>query len=152
MRLTGSDFKSLSKSRLKTVDILNDNEEWGVAKYIMGYVLELAMKAMICQTLGLPAYPHDNKDEKTASYFKTHVFDRLLVVSGATKIFKPDIANEASFNWEQFTKEYPGDWSSVIRYDPALARPATPELKSSVQNLYTYLVGILKTIEEKKLW
>src|SRR3989344_4984234 len=99
MLLTGSDFKLLSESRLKTVDILKDNEEWGVAMYIMGYVLELAMKAIICKTLNLPTYPHDNKDEKVASYFKTHVFDRLLVVSGATNIFKPDIADEASFNW-----------------------------------------------------
>lgn len=137
-------LKTIALKRLKTVDILMKAEDWELATYIMGYVLECALKAMVCKTLRLTKYP----DVKIAKgVFITHKFDRLLLVSGMTDIFSDRGPAEAWFHWGQFVNEYKGEWTGM-RYE--LGKRGEQQVK----NLYTHLTdtngGILEEI--KKRW
>ena len=80
---TYQDFKSIAEKRLNTVDILIANQEWGVAVYMMGFVLECILKALTCKALKLATYPEmqSTKHAKIKSYFLTHDFDMLLIIS-----------------------------------------------------------------------
>lgn len=149
---THKDFKDIAEKRLKTVDVLISNEEWGVAVYIMGFVLECVLKALTCNTLNLATYPEIKvtKNQKITSYFLTHDFDMLLIVSGASNIF--GLSGEGASSWSGFTQEYTkiGKWTD-IRYDVLNKFD-----KKKALSLYNYLVsdpnGIISILKRKGLW
>lgn len=150
---TCEDFRNIAKNRLKTVDILMSNQEWGVAVYLMGFVLECILKASACKTLNLKIYPEEIKITKKAqitNYFRTHDFDMLLVVSGASNIF--ELSGEGANSWSGFTQEYIklGNWTN-IRYDTL-----TQFDEKMARNLYKFLTeepsGIIPLIEKRNLW
>ena len=149
---TYQDFKSIAEKRLNTVDILIANQEWGVAVYMMGFVLECILKALTCKALKLATYPEmqSTKHAKIKSYFLTHDFDMLLIISGTSQIF--GLSEEGASSWSGFTQEYTksGAWTS-IRYD-VLNRFDEKKAKS----LYTYLTSkpdcIIPILEKQKLW
>ena len=103
---TGQDFQNIAEKRLKTVDILVSNEEWGMAVYLMGFVLECVLKASACRALKFKVYPEIKitKNQQIATYFRTHDFDMLLVVSGALDIF--ELSGPGASSWSGFTQEY----------------------------------------------
>lgn len=136
-------FSSLASKRLKTVKILIKEEDWQAAAYFMGYVLEFALKAKICRNLNLVANPENTSDKRISTFFITHRFDSLLVVSGMENIFTDRGPADAYLNWSQFTLAYPGDWQNM-RYDD---NPAWNE--ESVNKLYTHLEGIVKEIRKR---
>ncbi len=145
------DFKDIAEKRLKTVDILISNQEWGVAVYMMGFVLECILKALTCNVLDLAAYPEKStKNQKITNYFLTHDFDMLLVISGASKIF--GLSGEGASSWSGFTQEYTksGAWTS-IRYE---VLDKFDEKKA--QSLYGYLMaspdGIIPILKSRNLW
>lgn len=140
-------LRDLSKIRLKTVRILIEAEDWDAAGYMMGYVLEYALKAAVCRTLRLPHYPSGGADK---SHFWTHKFDRLLTVSGLQDLFGSGEAFH--YVWSEFTKHYEGEWT-MKRYDMGYWKEKT------VKELYTHLTdtsdaneGILSVIKRKKRW
>lgn len=143
-----NDFLTLAKNRLKTVDILISNQEWGVAVYLMGFVLECILKASACKVLNLKNYPEikKTKNPKITSYFLTHDFDLLLPISGASEIF--ELSGEGASSWSGFTQEYSkiGKWTD-IRYDTL-----TQFDEKITKNLYTFLTkkpdGIIPLIEK----
>ncbi len=146
---TLEDFNNLAEKRLKTVGILISNQEWGMAVYMMGFVLECILKASICKTLNLATYPEIKvtKNQKITSYFLTHDFDMLLVVSGASNIFQ--LSGQGASSWSGFTQEYTkiGKWTD-IRYNVLEQFD-----EKSVKNLYGFLTtepnGIIPLIKEK---
>jgi hypothetical protein len=140
-----SDLRLITKKRLSTTEILIKAEEWECAVYIMGYVLECGLKAVICKKLNLFEYPDKEKDP-ISSFFKTHQFDRLLVLSGLRYIFSDKGPIDAYRNWSEFTIEYIGDWTSM--------RYSTRQWdEQKVKNLYTNLTdpnsGILTILKKK---
>jgi hypothetical protein len=150
---TCEDFKKLAEKRLKTVEILMSNEEWGMAVYMMGFVLECILKASTCQVLNLSVYPEEIKiikKEKITKYFRTHDFDMLLVVSGTSDIF--GLTGNGANSWSGFTQEYTkiGDWTA-IRYDVLNTFD-----KETTESLYKYLTeeprGIYPLIKERNKW
>ena len=118
----------------------------------MGFVLECILKALTCKALNLATYPEikSTKHEKIKSYFLTHDFDMLLIISGTSQIF--GLSGEGASSWSGFTQEYTksGAWTN-IRYD-VLSRFDEKKAKS----LYAYLTappdGIIPILESKKLW
>lgn len=136
-------FTSLANKRLKTVKILIRDEDWQAAAYFMGYVLEFALKAKICKHLNLVFYPENTNDRRISTFFITHRFDSLLVVSGMENIFSDRGPADAYLNWSQFTLMYSGDWQNM-RYDDD---PKWNE--ESVKKLYTQLNGIIKEIRKR---
>ncbi len=149
---TYGDFRNIAEQRLKTVGILISNQEWGVAVYLMGFVLECILKALTCNALNLATYPEiqSKYHEKVKSYFLTHDFDMLLIISGTSQIF--GLSGEGASSWSGFTQEYTksGQWTS-IRYD-AICRFDEKKTRS----LYAYLTGtpdgIIPILESKNLW
>ena len=113
---TGIELQKITKARLKTVKILKKAEDWEGTAYMMGYVLECALKAAICSTLNLSSYPEKVKEENIAKYFMTHNFLQLLVVSGLQKTFSAEGPAKSWENWSNFTFEYQGNWTEM-RYD-----------------------------------
>jgi hypothetical protein len=149
---TGKELWRLTTSRRKTVKILIDAEDWEAAAYMMGYVLETALKAASCKSLNLSEYPDKKSSKNTSSYFMTHNFDQLLTISGFTHIFEASGPAESSGKWSEFLQSYPGDWPRM-RYEPNAVFVCD---KSSVKKLYGILYSkknsIIKTIKEVQKW
>jgi hypothetical protein len=147
---THADFKALASDRLQTAELLMSIEEWWMAAYMLGFVLECVLKAAACKALNLEIYPAPQtvKKEKIANYFLTHDFDMLLVISGASDIF--GISGIAAATWSGFTQEYQGLYTS-IRYD---LKSQYDEAK--VKRIYNFLTkepdGIIPLIESKNKW
>lgn len=72
-----------------------------MAAYMLGFVLECALKAAVCKALHLVQYPGGGKGIE--NWFLTHDFDRLLVVSGTSDLFGIDSVNNSS--WSGFVQE-----------------------------------------------
>jgi len=149
---TRQDFKDIANKRLKTAEILISNQEWGMAVYILGFVLECVLKASACKALNLSMYPEIQitKNRKAVDYFCTHSFDTLLVISGTSDIF--DLSGEGASSWSGFTQEYTkiGNWTD-IRYNVLNQFD-----ENLVKNLYEFLTakpnGIIPLIESKNRW
>lgn len=148
-----AELRKLSKARLKTVRTLTAAEDWDAAAYMMGYVLETALKAASCKSLHLDTFPERTKNKHIDNCFMTHKFDQLLIVSGLSDIFNPltGPANPSK-NWSSFVQEYPTDWVSM-RYEPSVAI-TFDKIKVSrlYQNLYGDPESIIKTIIGNRRW
>ncbi len=144
------ELKKVANIRLRTVRILIKAEDWDGAAYMMGYVLECALKAAVCKALHLKKYPDlksSTTSEKINRFFMTHEFDVLLTVSGLEDIFGYD---GLGFNsWSGFTQEYKGIWTGM-RYDIGSWD------KKKTKNIYNFLVGrkegLLSLIERNHRW
>lgn len=146
------ELKEIAHARLKTAEILISAKDWDGAAYMLGYVLECALKAVVCKTLNLLNYPEYTKNQKTDEYFMTHKFDQLLIASGLEYLFSTRGSVDAFQYWSDFTKEYPSDWPAM-RYDRSRQKQFD-EIK--VKKLYNILIdatkGILSIIEKEKKW
>lgn len=148
---SGRDLKRVTRARLRTVRILMDNKDWDMAGYIMGYVLECALKAAVCRTLKQKEYPDNIKrDDKMRNFFQSHDFERLLMISGMSDVFVLKRGSQKVWdNWSQFTFHYQSNWTE-IRYKPGYWNETT------IKNLYTRLIeiphGILNQFIKHKRW
>lgn len=147
-----SELRQLSRARIKTVRTLINGEDWDAAAYMMGYVLELALKAASCKALKLKSYPANASHKTVANFFQSHIFDQLIVISGLSDLFSLDGTEESHRNWSLFVQEYPWNWPEM-RYDPNIIVRFD---ESKINNLYTYLYddeqSIIKTIAGKRRW
>lgn len=143
------DLKRISEARLKTAEILINAQDWEGAAYMMGYVLECALKAVVCKTLHLQSYP--DKADDISKFFKTHKFDPLLILSGLQDTFNTGAPIAVWQSWSEFTGEYPGDWPAMRYNAPGLT---WNEVK--VKKMYTNLIdpvhGIITQIKLKRRW
>lgn len=147
------DLKEIALARTKSAKYLMRNKDWQGAAQMMGLALECTLKASICRTLRISTYPETHKDKLVPSFFMTHAFDRLLLVSGLWDIFNATGNSPAAFqNWSDFTVQYPGEWTTM-RYVPS-SKSAFD--KTMIENLYKYLYGdknsIMKVISKKRRW
>lgn len=145
-----AELRIIAKSRLKSAEILMKATDWHGAAYMLGYALECALKAATCKTLHLITYPDNTKNDKINSYFMTHRFEQLLIVSGLEDIFSSRGPQKAWQNWSDFTLEYPGEWPSM-RYDLK-----TVWDKIKVEKLYNNLTepidGMMTIIKRRGKW
>lgn len=148
MKHTKEGFKAAAKARLKAAEILMENEDWDMAGYLLGYVLECALKSVVCKNLRLTKYPAGDKDKGEKDYFWTHRFDRLLTISGMQDLF-----GVQSFVWSQFVQEYEGDWPAKFRYGTGvLEEIKVRQLHSHLTNKTTGSEGILTLISKNRRW
>ncbi len=144
------ELKQIARARLISVKILVKAKDWHGAAYLLGYVLECALKAVTCKTLRLISYPDNTKNPNINSYFMTHRFEQLLVVSGLEDIFSYRGPANVWKNWSDFTIEYPGDWPTM-RYDPKKVWSEV-KVKKLLNNLIEPKYGIISIIKEKRKW
>ncbi len=108
--LNRTSLKTAAKAKLKAAKILFQAGDNDTAGYLLGYVVECSLKAVICRKLRINEYPDTGKFQNV---FATHEFDRLLLLSGySTEIDL--VKNPSLFNsWSVLTK----DWKPEIRYN-----------------------------------
>lgn len=142
------DFKDLSEDHLTTAEHLINAKDWAGAGYMLGYVLEFSLKAVVCKTLNLQSYPESGGNEKVHSFFKSHNFDQLIMISGLTDLFQSRGTSEDQQAWSEFTTPYLGEWTSM-RYSKEWRRDFTEE---KVKKLHIALKSLIKTINDKNRW
>lgn len=148
---TRSELIKVSKARLKSVKVLIDAKDWDVAGYLMGYVLEFALKAAVCKTIGQNEYPDNVKHDRMRSFFQTHDFETLLMVSGMKNIFTLSTKSVRGVvqNWSDFTFQYQSNWTDQ-RYKPGFWSEAA--VKKSYTNLTELPNGILNQFKKNNKW
>ncbi len=107
--LTAPLLQQLAAERLADAEVLFQAGRYSGAWYVSGYVLEVALKAVVCRTLRVPEYPESALRSKA---FKTHDVAELVLLAGLQAKLAAEIKN-AGFqrNWETVT-----EWSPVDRY------------------------------------
>lgn len=145
---TYQELRKVSSARLKTVETLIGVNDWDMAGYLMGYVLECALKAAICRNLKLKEYPDNIKHDKMRNFFITHDFETLLIVSGMFDIFKlKKRPKRVLDNWSHFTIYYQSNWTDT-RYKPGCWKDT--DVKLLYTNLTETPYGILNQIKGHK--
>jgi len=103
-------LQALAQLRLQEAEALFAAGFYDGCAYLCGYVVEFALKARICATLGLNEYPEKGSRLKDA--FRTHDFDDLKLLAGMEHEFS---ANNPVLlaNWSIASK-----WKPEQRYEP----------------------------------
>ncbi len=134
-------FKRVAKKKLNAAKILYSAGDFDTAGYLLGYVVECSIKALICKTLKLDEYPDTGRHHDV---FASHDFDRLILLSGYSKDIDLN-ANEDLFNnWSILTK----DWKPETRYNEGVYSEAL--IKDKITALEEPNNGFLFWI--KKRW
>ena len=119
---------------------------------MMGYALEVALKAAACKALRLDEYPSNTRNKSIDGYFMSHKFDQLLVISGLSDLMSLTGPAVAYKNWSEFVQEYPGDWPSM-RYDHDIKLKFDADKVARLyKNLYSDRESIIQTLARKKRW
>jgi HEPN domain-containing protein len=103
--ISGKSLRLIAKERLRDSLALLATRRYVGAVYLSGYVVELALKARICKTLGWEEFPESRREFESLASFKTHDLDVLLRLSGREKIVK---------------ERYLFEWSAVRNWEPEL--------------------------------
>lgn len=106
---TREQLQKLAILRLKEAEALFAARHFDGCAYLCGYVVELALKACICATLGIKEYPEKGTRLKEA--FRTHDFDDLKLLAGIEQAFTANPTLLA--NWSVASK-----WRPERRYEP----------------------------------
>ncbi len=77
---TRQQLRELALLRLQEAEVLFGTELYDGCAYLCGYVIELALKARICATLGVNEYPE--KGSRLRDAMKSHVLDDLGLLAG----------------------------------------------------------------------
>jgi len=143
-------LKKLSVSRLKAAKILLRESDFDGAVYIVGYVLELALKAAICKRLNLSNYPDKGSPtvkNEVADIFRTHDFGILSTFAGLSNDLSLATASSRLLqNWSDLTSWKPGS-----RYEP-LGTYTRNDAERLIEALEESPDGILTWIRRKRKW
>lgn len=105
---TRNELRHLALLRRREAQVLFDAALYDGARYLAGYVLELALKARICRILDFEEYP-DTGDFRRL--YATHDLDQLLKLSGLSR--KLSLQQDALFDsWSTAAL-----WKPERRYD-----------------------------------
>jgi HEPN domain-containing protein len=129
-------LKTLALVRRREAQVLFDAELYDGARYLSGYVLELALKARICRLLDLEEYPDTGELRRV---YATHDLDQLLKLAGLSR--KLSLQQKALFDsWSTAAL-----WKPERRYDV----PGTVA-ERDVQDILDAVDEVLKWI--RKYW
>lgn len=107
-----TELKTLAEIRLQEAKALSDKNLYDGARYLLGYVVEFALKARICKILDMNEYPETGEISKT---YKTHNYDVLIKLAGLEKKFDraKNLSKQLFDNWSYSTL-----WKEDFRYKP----------------------------------
>jgi len=98
-----ADLRNIASERLKDAEALLAAARYDGAMYLGGYVVELALKGRVCDTLDWKGFPQTVGEFQNYKSFKTHNLDVLLSLSGLENKIK---------------SQYLAEWSAVAAWDP----------------------------------
>jgi hypothetical protein len=126
-------LQALARDRLEDARVLHAGARYAGAVYLCGYVLELALKARICQTLGWPEFFEKSSEFNEYRSFKTHDLDVLLHLSGV----EPTIRTGA----------HVADWQLVRAWDPEQRyKPVALTTLTDSQNMINSTTHLLSAL------
>ena len=102
---TDAELKDLAQLRLEEAAVLFNAGQYDGCVYLCGYVVELALKAVICRHLAINPYP-------ASHVFKVHNVDDLVLFAGLRAEIAVLSGPRAAF-WQIVTS-----WDSAFRYKP----------------------------------
>ena len=105
--MTRRELQRLACLRLKEAEALFNAGCYDGCAYLCGYVVELALKAAVCATLGVGEYP----ESRLKGALRTHSFDDLKLLGGMEEAFTANPARLA--NWSVAS-----EWKPERRYEP----------------------------------
>ncbi len=142
---TRNDLKELAKLRLAEAETLCNAGYYDGATYLCGYAVEFALKARICQLLGVNEYPppiSGSMSGRVKSAYTIHNFDQLLLLAGLQPKLDPTLNPAVWKNWSVATP-----WNPENRYNPkgTISQVQAEEMLEAVKNKpYGVLTWIMK--------
>ena len=107
---TRNQLRELALLRVRETEALFESGLYDGARYLSGYIIELALKARICRLLDVQEYPDSGELRRV---YATHDLDQLLKLAGLSR--KLSLGNSVLFaNWSIATL-----WKPERRYDVA---------------------------------
>ena len=106
---TRRELQELACLRLQEAEALYTAACYDGCAYLCGYVVELALKAAICSTFGVPEYPE--RGSRLRESLRTHDFDDLKLLAGMEQAFT--ISPQLLANWSVAS-----EWEPGRRYEP----------------------------------
>ena len=103
--IKSEELLQLSRDRLEDAKVLYRSGRIDWAVYTCGYVVEIALKRKICETLRWSGFPNSSKEFEQFKSFKTHDLNVLLHLSGAE---------------ERIREKMFQDWSKITFWDPEM--------------------------------
>ena len=133
---TRKELKELASLRRTEAQVLFDAELYDGARYLAGYVLEVALKARICRVLDFEEYPDSGELRRL---YATHDLDQLLKLSGLSR--KLPLQEKVLFDsWSTAAL-----WKPQRRYDV----PGTAK-RTDVRDILNAIDEVLRWI--RKYW
>ncbi len=111
MAITRNELIQIAEIRLADAEALLAAGRWAGAYYLLGYVVECALKASIIAGFG----PQEIPDKKLANDFYTHRLDGLLIISPLRAKLELRVKEDDTFksSWKAVM-----NWSEASRYQP----------------------------------
>jgi len=135
------DIIGLAEEKLDDAECLFSNKRFNSAYYIAGYVIELLLKAKICQTLGVgDIFDFGNSRKKLDGNLnrslKVHDYDQLLFLSGLYSQFEKENTNNISFkkHWSIVSQ-----WNENCRYYIARSEADAKDFITSVKEIKLWI-------------
>jgi len=136
-------IQEIAENRLAEAELLFQNGHYDGACYIVGYCIELALKATICKTLDI-----DNLFDPNGKYkaefikpFKTHNLADLLAYAGLKNKFEKDKIDQRNLisSWAYIKDVL--KWSEEFRYQEIGTQKAeeTQQLLQSVKIILQWI-------------
>jgi len=121
------DFHKLAVLRAEEAELLLRHGFYVGAYYLVGYVVECALKA--CVAKQIKQYDFPDRDLVNRSY--THRLQKLLSVSGLKAALERDLVCDPALesNWAVVK-----DWTEQSRYLTSIAKPRAEDLYEAVMD------------------
>ena len=134
--MTRSELLQIAEIRLADAEALLAAGRWAGAYYLLGYVVECALKASIVAHFG----PQEIPDKKLVNEFYTHRLDGLLKISPLRVTLELRITEDADF---KFSWNSVMAWSEASRYEPIIGEDEAQALFVAVTDersgIFTWL-------------
>lgn len=133
---TASELKVLSMERLEEAELHYSNKFFRGAYYLAGYAVELGLKAVACQSLGVEIFEKKKVPGHIAKSFMIHDLQDLVILSGLSSELDFLTQNDPVFakNWSKVV-----DWSEQRRYDTGCRQHLVRQFISSVKKVMLWI-------------
>lgn len=135
--ITHTQLKKIAEHRFEDGVILYNQERNGGSIYLLGYAVEMGLKAIVCKNLGLHGVPNTMDEftsvKNTLNDMITHNLDNLLKLCAGT--VQRDVKSTLFSEWSTVQ-----GWKPEMRYEPVnkYLRREAGHMQSATRKLLDY--------------
>ena len=128
-----ADLHGTAREYLRAAKLLRTRRSYGIAVYLCGYAVEIALKARICRTLNWTrGFPQKPEEFKAKNSLKTHDLEGLLDFTGIQARIKLN---------------YFADWAIVNKWNPEQRyRPTGTKTLTEANDMIQATQNLLKVL------